>query len=468
MKLKAEKVFPRVLNGNVGDICPRGSFSCELGDDPMRKLLGIRREDKNEWERRVPLTPDDVRKLSDKHGITFYIQPSAIRVFPDEAFREAGAVVQDDLSSCSVVIGVKEMPSDFFLPGKTYIFFSHTIKGQDYNMGMLKSLVHLKCNLIDYELITDRNGERLVFFGLHAGLAGMVNGLWALGQRFKEEGISTPFEEIHQVKNYGSLKEAEEAIEQVGRKIEKKGLPAKLTPMIVGFSGHGNASQGAQAIFDKLPHKTIEPGELSSLARSEKADGTVLYKVVFKAEHIVEPIDPDQVFDHQDYHQHPQKYRSIFRRYLSDLTYLVNCIFWTADYPRLVTKADIKELFSTGKPKLRGIADISCDVGGSVECLLKCTDPGNPTYVYLPEEDTIVDGFSGHGLVIVAEDTLPSEISLESSTYFSSVLHNFIPDLVSCDFSKEYDQLLLPEPLKKALILHKGKFTEKYRYMEAF
>lgn len=27
------------------------------------KVIGIRREDKNKWERRVPLTPDNVREL---------------------------------------------------------------------------------------------------------------------------------------------------------------------------------------------------------------------------------------------------------------------------------------------------------------------------------------------------------------------------------------------------------------------
>lgn len=437
-------------------------------EDRMQKILGIRREDKNKWERRTPLTPEAVKKLSDDHDITFHIQLSTTRIFSDEAFKQAGAVIKEELSGCPIVIGIKEMPADFFLPKKTYVFFSHTIKDQPHNMAMLKSLIDLKCNLIDYELITDENGKRLVFFSFHAGLAGMVSGLWALGQRLKQEGISTPLQEIRQAKDYGSLKQAKEAIGRVGKKIAKDGLPSQLTPMLIGFSGYGNVSQGAQEIFDELPHKEIEPEELASSATATYADNHVLYKVVFKEEHMVESIDPNQPFDLQDYYDYPKKYRGIFHRYLPHLTYLVNCIFWTPDYPRLITKDDIRKLYSSPQPKLRGIADISCDIEGSIECLVKCTDPANPTYVYLPDKDTIVDGFSGNGPVILAVANLPSEIPLEASAYFSSVLKDFIPQLASCDFSKEYDRLSLSEPLKKALILHHGKFTPKYQYMKDF
>lgn len=434
----------------------------------MQKILGIRREDKNEWERRTPLTPDAVKNLSDDHDITFHIQPSTTRIFGDEAFKQAGAVIKEDLSGCPVVIGIKEMPPAFFLPEKTYMFFSHTTKGQPHNMVMLKRLIDLKCNLVDYELITDENGKRLVFFGFYAGLAGMVSGLWSLGRRLKQEGISTPLQEIRQAKDYGSLKQAKEAIAQVGDKIAKDGLGPEVTPLTVGFCGHGNAYRGAQEIFRELPHRLIEPDQLSSLANKPNADRNVLYKVAFKQKHIVEPIDPQQPFDRLDYYAHPDRYRSIFHRYLPYLTYLVNCIFWTPDYPRLITKDDLKKLYSSPQPKLKGIADISCDIEGSVECLVRFTDSGNPTYVYLPDKDAIVDGFSGNGPVILAVANLPSEIPLEASTYFSNVLTDFIPELVSCDFSKEYNRLSLSEPLKKALILHNGKFTHKYQYKQNF
>ncbi|PIS24933.1 MAG: hypothetical protein COT45_03250, partial [bacterium (Candidatus Stahlbacteria) CG08_land_8_20_14_0_20_40_26] len=134
----------------------------------MRKLCGIRREDKNVWEARVSLVPCDIRELL-KKGIEFYIQPSDIRAFREKEFEEVGVRIEEDLSPCSVIFGVKEMPAQFFKKGKTYVFFAHVIKGQKYNMPMLGRMMELGCNLIDYERIVDENGRRLVFFGRFAG-----------------------------------------------------------------------------------------------------------------------------------------------------------------------------------------------------------------------------------------------------------------------------------------------------------
>jgi len=97
--------------------------------------------------------------------VEVWLQPSEIRVFSEEEYVRAGARVQEDLSPCPVIFAVKEIPQDFFEPGKTYVFFSHTIKGQPYNMPMLKRMLELGCTLIDYEKVTDERGRRLIFFG---------------------------------------------------------------------------------------------------------------------------------------------------------------------------------------------------------------------------------------------------------------------------------------------------------------
>ncbi|RPI76883.1 MAG: hypothetical protein EHM45_11380, partial [Desulfobacteraceae bacterium] len=148
----------------------------------MNHLIGIRREDKSKWERRVPLTPQKIRELRQKHAIEFHVQPSPIRIFQEPEFEQSGAKVQEDLSKASVIFGVKEIPAKYFEPGKTYIFFAHVIKGQAYNMAMLKRMMELKCNLIDYEKITDEKGRRLIFFGWHAGVVAMIDSLWTLGR----------------------------------------------------------------------------------------------------------------------------------------------------------------------------------------------------------------------------------------------------------------------------------------------
>ena len=61
----------------------------------MGVTIGIRREDKNEWERRVPLVPDDLMELSQDPNLAFTIQPSAIRVFTDDEYRTAGITVDE-------------------------------------------------------------------------------------------------------------------------------------------------------------------------------------------------------------------------------------------------------------------------------------------------------------------------------------------------------------------------------------
>ena len=104
----------------------------------MKKKIGIRREDKNPWERRSPLTPVHVRELIQKYGIEIEIQSSPSRIFADEDFAREGARIVDSLGDCPVVFAVKEIPVRLFERQKTYIFFSHTIKGQPANMPMLK------------------------------------------------------------------------------------------------------------------------------------------------------------------------------------------------------------------------------------------------------------------------------------------------------------------------------------------
>jgi len=177
----------------------------------MSVYIGIRREDKSIWERRVPIIPEHVRQLREEHSIEVRVQPSEIRVFQDEEFAQAGAWVEEDLSPCPVVFAVKEIPSHFFHPGHTYVFFAHVIKGQPYNMSMLRRLLELGCQLIDYEKVTDERGRRLIFFGRHAGLAGMIDTLWALGQRLNWEDIPNPFSDLHQACQYDSLAQAKAA-----------------------------------------------------------------------------------------------------------------------------------------------------------------------------------------------------------------------------------------------------------------
>jgi alpha-aminoadipic semialdehyde synthase len=216
------------------------------------RVIGIRREDKSDWERRAPLTPEHVRRLAGD-GIDIHVQRSAKRAFADDDYAGAGARLGDDLDGCRVVMGVKEIPPDELRSDTTYLFFSHTTKGQPHNMPMLRRLIELGATLIDYENVVDDRGLRLIFFGRHAGYAGMIDGLWALGRRLELEGHTTPFAELRPAHAYADLDEARAAIAAAGERIRDRGLPETLHPLVFGITGTGNVSSGEREILDGLP-----------------------------------------------------------------------------------------------------------------------------------------------------------------------------------------------------------------------
>jgi len=435
----------------------------------MNKILGIVKETKNEWERRVPLIPGDIKDILARQPLEFAIQPSKRRVFTDEEFKSVGVQIRADLSNCDIILGIKEIKIPHLLPNKVYLYFSHTIKGQFYNMPMLQKLLDLNCTLIDYECISDEQGQRLIYFSLHAGLAGIIDSLWAFGQRLNWEAIPSPFKKIKQAYHYGSLTEAQEAFKKLGAEITDSGLPDEITPLVIGITGYGNVSRGVQQLLDMLPVTMIEPKDLKELKFRKGDLSRTVFKVVFKEQDMFEPVALDAHFDLQEYYYYPEKYRSKFEKYLPYLSILVNASFWDTPYPKHVTKSFLKKLFSAkSPPSLKVIGDISCDIDGGVECTLKATDPGNPIYSYDAINEKALDGFTNIGPVVIAVDNLPSELPLDASIHFSSMLKPLIPDLIKTDFSVSFKELMLPDKLKNAVIVHKGQLTPEYCYLKEY
>ncbi len=442
----------------------------------MARTIGIIEEHKSEWEKRAPLTPDDVELLKELFGFDFIVQPSNHRIFTDDEYLRAGARLDDDLSSCDIVIGIKEFPIETFRRNGTYLFFSHTIKGQEYNMGMLKRLRDLGCTLIDYEMMKDDNGRRLIFFGNYAGLAGMVDSLWALGRRLANEGYETPLGKIKQAWQYTTLSEAKAEITNMGVEMKEWSEPG-LMPLICGFAGYGNVSGGAQEIFDLLDPVVITPGQLMELdlTPSVEANNEVnplsgrFIKVIFKEKDMVEPRDPEAPFDLNDYYTNPNRYRSIFSKFIPRLTILMNGIYWDERYPRLLKKDDVKTFFGeSGDNRLKVIGDISCDVNGAIECNEYCTQPDSSVYVFDVDDGTTKEGVRGNGPVILAVDNLPAEFSRESSGFFSNILKDILPEIVLQEKWDKMEYLSLRKELERSIILLKGRFTTDFEYMKDY
>ena len=431
-------------------------------------IIGIRHEDKYKMERRVALTPAHVKTLIEDYGMRVLVESSPKRVFTDDEFTAVGAEIVTDLSEAQVIFGVKEMPMDFFEEEKTYIFFSHTIKGQEYNMPLLKRMIEKRINLVEYEKIANDNGQRLIFFGRFAGLAGMINSLWSLGQRWSEMGYETPFAKLQQSHKYDSLEDAIHAISMAGSEVLEQGFPKELLPITVGITGYGNVAKGAQEILSLLPTEEISPAELLELKESGNYNNSTIYTTVFKEKHISRTKDTLGTFELQDYYDHPEKYENNLEQYIPELTVLMNCMYWDPRYPRIITKDFLANLRESGELKLTVIGDVTCDPDGSIEATHLGTYIEDPVYVYNPETREPSMGFKGDGILIMAVDILPSELPREASQAFGDALLHFVPEIAKTNFDSSFEELSLPMPIKRALILHQGKYAPDFQYMKEY
>ncbi len=428
------------------------------------KTLGIVRETKNKWERRVPLNPSAVNELISK-GFEVIVQASNSRIYNDEEYRSAGAKLSSDLSQCDLILGVKEIPIDDIIPGKPHLFFSHVIKGQDYNMPLLQKILDEKITLLDYEKIEDEKNRRLVFFGKFAGNAGMVDTLYGLGQRLKQHhGLDTPFLKIKQSYQYESVQDAIEHLKIIGKEIEENGLPKEITPLNIFLLGYGHVAKGCREILSALPIIEIEPEKLEKHQKDYQENK--IYLSIFKEKHLAERKDGSR-FDLQHFFENCPEYISRFEEYLQYCSVYMNAIYWNPDCPVYLKKSELTKIQGKNQ-KLIIIGDISCDINGSVQATVKCTSPDNPVFIFNAKTGEVTDGFIGEGFADMAIDNLPCEFSKEASNYFSKSLMPSLEAMLNNDYSKSVAESDLPEEIKKACIAHQGKLQPEYEYLKEF
>lgn len=428
--------------------------------------IGIRRENKGEFERRAPLSPDQVAQAISQYGIRFQVQSSPVRVFADDEYRTAGATIVPELAGCDLIMGVKEIPEEYIQPEQAYLFFSHTIKGQHHNMPMLKKLLKQGGTLMDYEKITDDAGKRLVFFGYHAGLAGMVDSLWMVGQRLKAAGWETPFRHMQQAFHYRDLTHAVDDIQRVGREISHKGLPKALSPFVIGISGYGNVSRGCQFVANNLPVQTVAPEALADLVATG-GDPRKIYITVFEERHMARRLDGKE-FVLPEYFAHPEIHEGTFAQYVPYISLLMNCIYWEPRFPRLITKNLLQELHAAHKLRMVGIGDISCDIDGSIEITTQATSQKEPLLVYDFKTGQVTESCTNPGLSVLAVDNLPAELPRDATEHFGISLARFLQSLASLPKSAAFAEASYPEALKRATIVWNGELTPAYQYLEKF
>lgn len=454
------------------DLCHYVRCSTKV-TDPL--VVGIRREDINVWERRAPIAPQHVKELQE-HGIKVLVQPSTRRAYTMNEYENAGAIIQEDLSPASLIMAVKQVPIDILIPNKSYAFFSHTIKAQEANMALLDAMLEKNIRIIDYERMVDHRGKRVAAFGKFAGVGGMINILHGLGLRLLSLGHHTPFMYVGSTHNYKNSRQARLSIYELGEDIRAGKLPSHFGPLSFVFTGSGNVSQGAQEVFQELPHVYVHPHELKEAM--EYYDHRTLVATKVSRQHYLVPKGGGK-FDAEEFDQHPERYRSIFAEKIAPYaSVIINGVYWAPVNPRLLTEADGKALLEIkhrpdkygGCPelphRLLALCDISADLGGSLEFMKECTTIEYPFSLYNAQENKDEIGVAGDGLLYCSIDNIPAQLPREATDYFGNLLLPWIPEMARGDARKPLGEESCYSPVTEgAIITSNGSLTPNYKYI---
>ncbi|HDZ58626.1 MAG TPA: hypothetical protein ENH47_00995, partial [Ignavibacteriales bacterium] len=321
----------------------------------------------------------------------------------------------------------------------------------------------------------EQNKRAITAFTYNAGYTGMVDSLWTLGKRLKIRGIHNPFEPILQSVEEEHLYKAKESFEHAAHKIITRGTPKKLPPMIVCFLGRGKTAKGAREMFDLLPHEDItidrlqdvfENGSRNKLYALHISRDTI-FRLNKNALHLKEKYDALTPGEKRSFYgKNPRYFESNLDKVLPYITVLMNCITWSPEYPRTITKSMMNSIYKNFQT-LQVIGDITCDPNGSIE-FSKEMWIDDPVFIYNPLTGNIKDGFEGKGIAVMAVTNLPCEFSADASTQFSENIYPFLKNIVSADYKSTIDESGLMPDIRRAVILWKGQFTERYKYMNDY
>jgi alanine dehydrogenase len=400
----------------------------------MKKIkLAIIREGKIPVDKRAPFSPVQAMEIMQKFlHVTVVAQKSSIRCFSNEEYEKQGVQLVHDVSDCDILMGIKEVPISSLIENKTYLFFSHTMKKQPYNRGLLQAILKKNITLIDYEALRDVNGKRLVAFGRYAGIVGTYNCLWMYGNRYE----------------LFSLKRAMECYDYDDLKNEFSKI--KLPPVRNILTGTGRVGKGAEEVLQRVGVKKITVNEFLT----ESYDEPVY--VQLSSEDYYQHKD-GKSFDREEFYENPQNHKSDFLKYAHRGDILINGTYWKQESPRLFTKEDM--LDATFRIKV--IADISCDINGSVPATIKSTDVYNPVYDYDPFTHSAKPAFSDEKFIsMMAVDNLPCELPRNASVDFGRDLIEHVLQLL---LNNENNNII-----KKGTITSDGKLKSHFDYLENY
>jgi len=394
--------------------------------------IGIIREGKTPPDARVALTPDQCLYIARNFDIDIAVQPSDVRCYRDEEYRTAGVPMHPKLDDRDVLLGIKEVPIEQLIPNKTYFFFSHTIKKQAYNRKLLQAILEKNIRLIDYEVLTDDQGRRLIAFGRFAGMVGAHNALYTYGKRTGEF-------ELKRMKDFFDYAEAQRFYKTI-----------QFPPVKIVLTGTGRVGNGAAEVLRDMGIR-----EVSATALLEQTFDEAVFAQLNSSDYVRHK--QNKPFDLRDFFKNPTDYEGTFKPFYQLGDIFINGIYWDNRAPVFFTNADMRR----DDFHIKVIADVTCDIApvSSIPATLRASTIADPIFGYNPETQQETEPHQPHVVDMMTIDNLPSELPRDASRAFG----------------EQFIRAILPELLKensavieRATIATNGRLTERYAYLQDF
>ncbi|GAB1450291.1 NAD(P)-dependent oxidoreductase [Draconibacterium sp.] len=400
----------------------------------MTMKIGILRENKMPIDKRVPLTPEQCVEVQQKFpGVRVVVQPSTVRCFNDSQYISLGIEVKEDLSDCDILMGVKEERIEDLIEGKKYLIFSHTIKKQVYNRELLQAVLKKNIQLIDYEVLTNSEGFRIIGFGRFAGLVGAYSGIRAFGLRNK----------LFDLKPAHKCEDLVEMFEQLNM--------VTLPPIKIALTGNGRVANGVLEILDQLNIMRLPPTEYL-----EHDNPTVpVFAQLLPGDYARR--NNGYEFDLFHFFTNPGEYESSFLPFAKSTDLLLASAYWDPEAPVLFTADDMK----MKSFRISVISDITCDIEGSIPSTKRASTIDDPFYDYNPETGELEPAFTSKtNITVQAVDNLPCELPKDASLDFGqNLIEKVFPSLLG----EDGDGII-----ERASITKNGKLTSRFDYLQDY
>ena len=219
-------------------------------------------------------------------------------------------------------------------------------------------MIELNIKMIDYEVINDNNGKRLLGFGKFAGIIGAYN-------TFLTYGLKT---------SLYNLKPAYISHDQI--QMEKQLNKIKLVDERIIVTGKGRVGSGIIEILNKLKIKQVSVEQFLNDIFDEP-----VYVHLNTMDYNVRK--DNKLMAKEDFYNNPHMYESSFMKYANKADIFIAGHYYSTGSPYLFTRQDAK----SSDFNLKVIGDISCDINGPVASTIRSSSIENPIYGYNVETE---------------------------------------------------------------------------------